>query len=442
MKHGVQQGLLPVCLAALLIPRMGQAEDYTYKTNGGTITITKYRGPGGAVDVPSAINGLPVRKIGEGSFFDCTNLARVVVPDSVNTIGGLAFRGCTHLTRFTVPASVTTMVCPLLYCDSLRAIDVDPRNANYSSAEGVLFDKAQRTLIKYPENRGGNYIIPDSVHRIEPYAFYACANLTTVTIPSSVTQIGFEVFGRCAGLTAVNVENGNAAYCSVDGVLFNKAMTSLIKFPDARSGEYTIPNGVTVVDQGAFFGSTLRRVAIPDGVGNIKDDAFCHCGLLTEVNIPSSVTNIGAGAFNSDVRASGITIPAALKSIGHGAFTACQQLTSVMIPHGVTSIPDDAFRVCIGLTNVVISGSVTNIGNYAFAACGLKAIYFEGNAPSLGEAVFMRSDRTMVYYVPGTVGWGATFGGCQTAPWKLYASGMAQPANAPYSSPATRVQKR
>ena len=154
--------------------------------------------------------------------------------------------------------------------------------------------------------------------------------------------------------------------------MFDRSQRTLICFPPGRRGSYTIPGSVT----------------------NIGDRAFYNCELFSSVVIGSGVT-----------------------SIGDEAFFDCISLTNVAMGNSVTTIGDAAFYDC-GLTSLTIPDSVTSIGSSTFHGCGgLKGIYFFGNAPSLGETVF--NTRTTVYYLPGTTGWGATYGGLPTAPWVL-----------------------
>ena len=108
-------------------------------------------------------------------------------------------------------------------------------------------------------------------------------------------------------------------------------------------------------------------------------------------------------------------------SIGDSAFYYRSTVTSVTIPNSVTSIGNGAFSSCTSLTSVTIGNSVTSIGDYAFYNCtSLTRVYFQGNAPSLcGFCVFCNDTNAAVYYLPGTTGWGATFGGLPTALWFL-----------------------
>jgi hypothetical protein len=113
-------------------------------------------------------------------------------------------------------------------------------------------------------------------------------------------------------------------------------------------------------------------------------------------------------------------IPNGVTTIGFEAFKFCTNLPSLTIPRSATSIEPGAFMLCSSLTNVVIPNSVTVLGNCAFWGCdNLSSIYFKGNAPSGGSdsSIFTEANRAIIYYQPGTKGWGKEFGGRPTAPW-------------------------
>lgn len=397
--------------------------DYAYTTNNNSITITGYAGSGGTVIIPAAINGLPVVGIGKYAFTECYSLTNIVIPDSISSIGRCAFSGCSILSDVKLGRSVSSIV-PSAFngCSGLTEISVDTLNAAYTSVEGVLFNKSKTTLIKYPARKSGRlYTIPAGVLKIEDGAFEFSKLLTNVTIPNSVARIGQDAFERCFSLTSI-----------------------------------ILPDSITSIGSGAFiYCHALTNAIIPPNLNGIAESTFYCCTNLssiavagTDILIQASVTNIGASAFagcNSlkaikvDERnpayssADGVlfnkkqtvliqcpggkagdyVIPESVTEIGDTAFQSCARMTAVSIPGSVTNIARYAFRYCNGLTSVTIPNSVNRIENDAFASCSnLKEVHFTGNAPFLGSNVFRDDKGITIYYLPGTSGWGETFGGC------------------------------
>src|SRR5439155_6308702 len=128
--------------------------------------------------------------------------------------------------------------------------------------------------------------------------------------------------------------------------------------------------------------------------------------------------NLGGFAFAYCPSLSSVTIGNSVTTIGDDTFSHCSSLTNVTIGDSVTSIGSGAFAYCISLTNVTIPNSVISIGYVAFISAGLTSIYFEGNAPTIDSYAFTGENNATVYYLPGTTGWGPTFGGRPTSPWQ------------------------
>ena len=143
-----------------------QSGYFYYAESGGTLTITGYQTetgscPGGAVVIPAAINGMPVAGIGDWAFSFCGGLTSVTIPDSVTRIGDSAFTSCSGLTSVTIPASVISIgTGPFAGCSRLTSLVVDPGNPNYSSQDGVIYNKAKTALIQYPAGKPGGFTIP------------------------------------------------------------------------------------------------------------------------------------------------------------------------------------------------------------------------------------------------------------------------------------------
>ena len=274
-------------------------------------------------------------------------IGEVTIPNSVIIFGYSAFDSCESLISVTIPDSVTCIDDRTFSsCTSLTSIEVSGNNKNYSSIDGVLFNKNKSRLITYPAGKtDSKYVMPNSVISIDDDAFDSCINLKSVTIPNSVTSIDSGAFSNCISLTSIEVSGNNKNYSSTDGVLFNKDKSELITYPAGKTdSEYAIPNSVTSIGNYAFACSTnLTSVSIPNSVTSIGYDTFEDCTSLTSVTIPDSVTSIGWDTFENCTSLASITIGNGITSIGLGAFSGCTSLTSVTIPNSVTSIDEHAF---------------------------------------------------------------------------------------------------
>ena len=240
--------------------------DYQYALlDDGTIEITKYNGSADHLAIPATLDGKTVTAIGDRAFAGCSSLTSVSIPDSVTSIGDSAFSDCDSLTSITIPDFVTQIgVNPFVFCSSLKSIFVSPDHPYFAVIDDVLFRKADKTLISYPEGKASStYTIPQGIIPIGDGAFFDNSSLKSITIPDSVISIGDYAFFSCESLTSIS-----------------------------------IPHSVTSIGDYAFsWCKSLTSITIPDSVTSIGNRAFYYCDSLTSVSIPNSVTSIGDYAF-------------------------------------------------------------------------------------------------------------------------------------------------
>ena len=333
--------------------------------------------------------------------------------------------------------------------------EIDDIYYNFSGTEAaVTYGDKQYT---------GSVVIPSSVtYEEQTYnvtsigdeAFWACRDLTSITIPNSVTSIGWHAFENCSGLTSIITPN---SVTSIGGYAFQgcSSLTSVI-----------IGNSVESIGEGAFSHcSVLASITIPTSVTSIGKSVFGYCSSLTSIKvesgnrkydsrddcnaiikkekniliagcknttIPNNVASIGEGAFSGCSDLTSVTIPNSVTSIGYYAFSGCTGLTSITIPNSVTSIGNKAFYDCIDLTSVtlnsdavvsktsssfylakifgeqvteyIIGDDVTSIGNYAFRYCKkLISVTISNSVTSIGSNAFSRCIGLTSITIPNSV---------------------------------------
>lgn len=394
-----------VILLLMIFPQnlKAEGEDFYYTTNNGTLTITWYLGSNSDVIVPDTINGLRVTSVGDYAFSNNGRISNVTIPEGVTYIGFKAFQG-SSLAKLRLPSTLTGIGIWALDCGSLTEITVDPQNSAYSSVDGVLLNKAQTSIFRFPIGRkDSHYDIPNAVTAIEWGAFQNGTSLTNIHFPASVTRIGQFAFQNCSSLSN----------------------------PD-------FPEGLISIEWAAFQGcSSLTHIKIPNHVSDIGDAAFQGCTQLTEVVMPTSPIIIYSGfnsVFADCINLSSITIPEGVYHIGDWAFLNCRSLTNISLPTTIDHIGNRAFGGCSSLNTVKVINNGPDdgftrfsIGWGAFAYCvSLTAVFIQGNAPwfpPYEQEVFdgvtsSGNTNATVYYLPGTGGWGANYGGLPTAVWK------------------------
>ena len=161
------------------------------------------------------------------------------------------------------------------------------------------------------------YIDDKMVACIDDLAFDHCLNLTYITFPDSVIELGDNAFRECSNLTSIKVNSNNTEFCSIDGILFDKNIKTLITFPANKK---------------------VTSYAIPSSVTTIHDHAFEQCINLTSITIPHSVTKIGAYAFYYCLKLSSVSMTKSITSISGYTFSGCKNLTNISIPNSVTRI--------------------------------------------------------------------------------------------------------
>lgn len=310
-----------------------------------------------------------VTSIGAYSFFNCDNLSDVSIAVSVTRINKGAFESCNSLSDVTIPSEVTVIETSAFAGTNLSSI-----------------------------------VIPDKVTYLGMYVFSG-SKITSISLPKSIYLVdGLSLENM--ELENISVDDENEYYCSKDGVLYNKAMSSIIKYPQAKSGvAFTIPESVETIDYCAFEGcKSLTKVIIPENVSLIEFSAFEGCENLRELTIPKGVKSIGSSAFEGCKSLTEIIIPGGVSSIEHSVFEGCENLTELTIPESVETIGYHAFDGCRNLTEIAIPKGVSRIDGSAFEDCAnLKSIVIPEGVSIIDYGTFSGCSKLEWIQIPASI---------------------------------------
>ncbi len=451
-----------------------------------------------------------VTAIGDGAFKGCDNISEVVIPENVKEIGAGAFEGCDKIEKVTIAEGVETIGSGAFSGTSITEVVIpDSVTEIGDDAFKGCDDLTSVTIGENVETIGSgafsgtsitNIVVPDNVTAIGDGAFSDCENLTSVILGTGVASenanIGEGLFEGSDNIVKAAVpaaleeklaeegkplfptkedENGETVSTVVtvaytaentkvdeNGNLLSGDGTTLLYVPADEKGDYTVPETVTSIGDGAFKGceeitevnlpenlesigsnafegcSGLTSLDIPETVKEIGDGAFKDCNNITEIDtshvenlgegvfegceelttvtLPDTITEIGAGEFEGCTNLTTVNIPETVTTIGENAFSGCTNLENVNIPEGVTSIGENAFSGCTSLTEVEIPNTVTEIGNGAFEGCtSLETVTVPEGVTTVGDNAFSGCTSLTEVEIPSTVkeiGNGA-FEGCE-----------------------------
>ena len=386
---------------------------------GSQISVIGERAFSGCTALGGFTISASVTEIRNNAFENCTSLQSVTFEGGKKALefGSNVFYNCTKLSTVEIPSNVSKIPGIFSGCASLTEVKVDTNNPFFISVNGVVFNKDKTEIVYYPQGRGGEYTIPDTVTTIAAGVFNGNTSLSLLVIPNTVSYIGEEAF-KGTKIGEIRFEGDTYA----DELIIAKSAFQKAYF---EGYDFVLPAHTKAIGEYAFAEIFYQDVVLNEGLETIGDYAFYYPSNQngSVLEIPASVTTIGkycfSGAsedysyivahrfaavafttenaklttvgdyaFYKNTRLASLVLPDSVKTIGNYAFYECQNLKSVTLPANLETVGAYAFAASayayqVPITTITIPAGVSSIGARAFEHCHLlKTVIFEGDADS------------------------------------------------------------
>lgn len=285
------------------------------------------------------------------------SLNRIVLPDTLKSIGSNAFYGCKYLSgSLIIPEGVTEIKRGAFNgCIGLNGILSLPstlkklgnRGEDDMGDEGTDYYGG---VFQNCRNLTGNLILPDNLELIKGYCFSGCSGLYgELRLPAKLKRMGNCAFSSCSGFTgSLSIPQGITA-------LPSEAFHNC-----GFNGTLTLHNGITNIANDAFANCHFKgELHLPKSLKVISENAFCNNDFSGTLTLPSTLTHIGSNAFAYNWRLMGILdIPQEVESIGENAFSNCKMLEGIIFPESMETIRQGAFNECYGINSIICKGTM------------------------------------------------------------------------------------
>ncbi len=284
-----------------------------------------------------------VATIGYEAFMGCTALTEIKLCETLSDIGDYAFAD-TKIKSLDLMKNVSAFgTNALLNVETFESFNVDEKNKNYNSVDGILFNEKNDTIVNFPAAKTGDYEIPAEVKTISDKAFCG-SNLSNVTVAadSALENIGISAF-----------ENAKIESVTIPEKV-SKLNTAAFKNASNLS-KITFAEGITYIGAEAFLGcASLKEVALPDSLYEIATSAFKNTGLVS-VKTGDGLAKISSEAFADNKALATVELGANVEKLGENAFANCVALKAINLGASVSNFTANAFNGCSALTKLTVS---------------------------------------------------------------------------------------
>ncbi len=365
----LEDGTVSISMDGFYSMKAGQTLKVPGEIDGRTVTAIAdegfCRGNSfiGKVILPDSIT-----VIGDGAFAACTNLKEISFGENITRIGAEAFAGCSSLESVHLPDTLS-QIGDRAFAGCGASTLTGGSNESWQVEDGVLYGEG-KTLLWYPAGRSGKvFRVKDGTKKIAEGAFGGCEKLQKLILPASLSSVGKGSFAG-SGIREFSLAEESSEFKVADGVLFSGKGKVLSAYPPkAERTWYSVPEGTTMIADGAFAGCSLWRVILPSGLTLVGEEAFRNCTELRGIRVPDCVLRVGARAFEGCTKLEKAVWEARTDMVEEGMFRGCVSLGTVSLPVGVFSIDREAFAGCSSLMDIHLPASLQRIGEMAFDGC-------------------------------------------------------------------------
>lgn len=234
-------------------------------------------GINGTVVLPKGVT------LGDSVFYGCNKIETLIIDDSITSIPNETFRDCSKISTLQMPISLFVGEQRFYNCTGLTHVILTPGSKTGYAYDSNTSGTKTHTSLPWYHSRENEITVEfqEGIESIGTAMFYNCSGLKMVHFPSTLTTIGASAFAYCTGMTGT--------------LVFPASVTSIGNFCFSGSGvtEVTIPSNLNGSCYYGFYGSSVEKIVIADGVTSLSDCTFRDCSNLKEITLPISLNAVG-----------------------------------------------------------------------------------------------------------------------------------------------------